>query len=105
IDEDILYIGSLNVLSHNDTTEIMMRLRSRRSVQEVIKMMNRYSAGNVVIDTRERIPEEIGADIILSCKTLPKISPCKKCGAAMVGRANNTIGKGFYSCANWPKTK
>jgi len=44
IDEDILYIGSLNVLSHKNTTEIMLRLRSRRSVQEVLKMMNRSSA-------------------------------------------------------------
>jgi ssDNA-binding Zn-finger/Zn-ribbon topoisomerase 1 len=67
-------------------------------------MMNRSSARGATVDTTAKIPEQVGEDIILPCKTLPKIPSCKKCGATMVGRANGNTGKAFYSCENWPKT-
>ncbi len=45
IDEEILWHGSLNILSHNDTRESMLRLESRDLVAEVVSSLSIDSLG------------------------------------------------------------
>jgi len=99
IDEEIVYIGSLNVLSHANSTEIMLRVKSPGFVKEVWSITNR---NGVKKDTRDAFaPNSIvpGPDIVLSRSELPK-SVCEKCGNTMIVKIG--VNGAFYGCTDFP---
>jgi len=91
IDEEIVYTGSLNVLSHTAITEFMERVKSPKFAKKVWQFMN--------VDTVVETPVKWGPDIVLSSSVLPN-TVCEKCGKAMVVR----IGRygPFYGCRGFP---
>jgi hypothetical protein len=70
IDTEIVYIGSLNMLSHVGTIEYMLRIKSPRFVESLCKFID--------LETMETAPTKWGKDISLSAASLPTI-PCIKC--------------------------
>ena len=62
IDTEIVYIGSLNLLSHFGTIEYMLRIKSPRFVESLCKFID--------LETMEAAPTKWGNDIKISiCKT------------------------------------
>ena len=70
IDTEIVYIGSLNLLSHFGTIEYMLRIKSPRFVESLCKFID--------LETMEAAPTKWGNDINISISRLPTI-PCMKC--------------------------
>jgi superfamily I DNA and/or RNA helicase len=102
IDERILYHGSLNALSQNDTTESMLRIINHRIVQEVSeyiqserlcesKQSNRLNIDQKILETLEKIT--------LSVKKLPPCPGVCKCGGSFVQRYSAKNGSAFYGCS------
>ncbi len=71
IDTEIVYIGSLNMLSHFGTIEYMLRIKSPRFVESLCKFID--------LETMETAPTKWGKDIKIPIVSLP-ILPCLKCG-------------------------
>ena len=98
IDKQIIYSGSLNILSHKDTSEFMVRLSSQKFAEEVESFMGlsdspkSYKKPEVNVEQRD-------SDITISCNELPKLK-CA-CGHDMHAR----VGKygPFYGCVNYSK--
>jgi hypothetical protein len=91
IDDDIVYAGSLNVLSHVGTTEFMGRRKSIGLVKKIVQFKN--------IDTLVKAPTFWGQAVEISLHELQSMS-CKKCDNVMIIK----YGKygAFYGCANYP---
>lgn len=70
LDTEIVYIGSLNLLSHFGTIEYMLRIKSPRFVESLCKFID--------LETMEAAPTKWGNDIKISIARLPTI-PCMKC--------------------------
>lgn len=91
IDDEIVYTGSLNVLSHGATTEFMERVKSPKFVKKVWQFMN--------VETVAQAPVKWGPEITISKWEMPE-GVCEKCGSDMALR----IGKygAFYGCRRYP---
>jgi AAA domain/PLD-like domain len=70
IDTEIVYIGSLNMLSHFGTIEYMLRIKSPRFVESLCKFID--------LETMETAPTKWGKDIEIPIGSLPNL-PCAKC--------------------------
>jgi hypothetical protein len=92
IDEEIVYTGSLNVLSHGATTEFMERVKSPRFVKKVWQFMN--------VDTVAQAPVKWGPEITIFRWEMPE-DVCEKCGQHMIPK----IGKygPFYGCKGYSR--
>lgn len=73
IDDKIVWHGSLNILSHSTTSEMMWRDRSPAEA--------------------EQLRRNLGAD-------LPSNPPCPKCRSETTRMANRRDGRTFYKCIN-----
>lgn len=92
IDDTILYIGSLNVLSHIHTTEVMSRALAPESIRELKQ--------DYQVDALERKPIRKGTRIEVAFDELPKTaSMCKECGQPLVLRQRRKDQKPFYVCS------
>ncbi len=96
IDKDIIYIGSLNVLSHAGTTDYMYRMRSS-SVAEKLKR-------NWQVEMILARPEKEGSVIEIFVKELPwKGGICPHCDQELERRwFNKNYFSIFYGCPNYP---
>lgn len=83
IDDSILWEGSLNILSHSQSTEHMRRFVGENAVKEVVSALELNSDD-----------EPVG--MVAGMR-------CKNCGASMVVRKGR-YGK-FYGCTQYSKTK
>ncbi len=92
IDEEIVYTGSLNVLSHGATTEFMERVKSPRFVKKVWQFMN--------VDTVAQAPVKWGPEITIFRWDMPE-DVCEKCGQHMIPK----IGRygPFYGCKGYSR--
>ena len=94
IDEEIVYTGSLNVLSHIGTTEFMQRAKSPKFAKKLRQFRD--------LDTLVEAPTKWGPDIQIFFEELPK-ADCKNCGKSLVLR-NGKYGA-FYGCIGYPICK
>lgn len=132
IDNTVVWMGSLNILSHRDTSEIMYRLEGRRIADELLR--NFYVDRAVSYSEKEKkldIPcSKCGAKMFikhsrygpfLSCSKFPKCRAtmkitkkiikllidreeiCDKCGSKMVIRTGKRGP--FWGCSNYPNCK
>lgn len=86
IDDDLAWQGSLNLLSHKDTSEHMQRVVGKTAQKSLL----------AVIDTdnsTELAPEELSAPY------------CPWCGSPLVVRQARASGKKFYGCRSYPRCK
>jgi hypothetical protein len=92
VDGCILWHGSLNILSHNDTRESMLRIESRDVVEEVL--------GDLGLVSADEWPEERSPspgkppDRASHVET----AACPECGASMLAYAD----AGLWICRNSP---
>lgn len=84
LDNKILWHGSLNILSHNDTRESMLRFDSPELVQEILADLSLLSVGG----DPDLAVKEVKTDIL----------KCPECGQAMLPFEN----AGMWICANSP---
>jgi DNA replication protein DnaC len=92
IDEDIVYIGSLNVLSQRGTTEFMERVQSPSFAKKLKQIRH--------IDTLIDAPTRWGQTIEIQSHKLPKAN-CRNCGKTLKVR-DGRYGA-FYGCTGYPK--
>ncbi|HYT43057.1 MAG TPA: hypothetical protein VEP90_11995, partial [Methylomirabilota bacterium] len=78
IDTEIVYIGSLNMLSHFGTIEYMLRIKSPGFVESLCKFID--------LATMEIAPTKWGKDIEICIDRLP-IIPCIKCNQPLKPRS------------------
>ncbi len=100
IDEKILYHGSLNALSQNDSTESMLRIldpRVAREVSEYIQSEKLYAGKQSKGSDLDQAVLEKLEKITLSVKKLPPYKEVCKCGNALVPKFSKETGA-FYSC-------
>jgi phosphatidylserine/phosphatidylglycerophosphate/cardiolipin synthase-like enzyme len=103
IDEQVLYHGSLNALSQNDTTESMLRILNHRIVQEVseyIKSERSYAGKQSKRLNIDQITLEKLEKIIISVKKLPPCKEACKCGGSLIPRLS-WKNEAFYGCQYW----
>jgi len=132
IDDTIVWMGSLNILSHRDTSEIMYRLEGRHIAEELLK--NFYVDRAVSYSIKEKELDihctKCGSRMVikhsrfgpfLSCSRFPKCRGimkitqknidlfidkeeiCDKCGSKMIVRRGK---RGlFWGCSNYPNCK
>jgi hypothetical protein len=74
IDTEIVYIGSLNLLSQVGTIEYMLRIKSPGFVESLCKFLD--------LETMETAPTKWGKEIRISIRRLPTIE-CTKCGGTL----------------------
>jgi len=102
IDGEIVYLGSLNVLSHIDTLEIMIRVQSQNFADAIERCVNMGNSFKNPSKQEEGI-ESSGSPIKLFLKDLPSaFSPCNVCGSDMLVRQVNS-DEPFYGCRNYKK--
>lgn len=90
-DDDVVYIGSLNALSHDGTTDYMYRLRSSSIVAKIKKDWQ--------VDTTLARPQDEGDIIDIYVRDLPrKGGICPNCQEEMQRRINGRHFSVFYSC-------
>jgi hypothetical protein len=103
IDEEIVYEGSLNVLSHNDSHESMIRKKSKTTAkmvwEEVFKAIEKENSEQ---KESSRKAEQQGSDIQVSKKELPIFSKCL-CGGNMVPKLRNGDVLPFCGCEFYRK--
>ena len=90
IDDRIVWCGSLNIISHNRTSEIMIRFESLKFVSEIKRLWN-------VVGIIE--PEESREERESNLETLKQFigqQPCQQCGHAMEVKINNQRSRGDY---------
>ncbi len=92
IDEEIVYTGSLNVLSHGATTEFMERVKSPKFVKKVWQFMN--------VDTVAQAPVKWGPEITILRWEMPE-DVCEKCGQHMIPKIG--IYGPFYGCKGYSR--
>lgn len=95
IDEEITYIGSLNVLSHFGTTDYMFRLQSSSLTAKIKKdwQVERILAR----------PEKEGSIISVFVKNLPlKGGICPDCNQELIRKVIYKYNSVFYGCPNYP---
>jgi superfamily I DNA and/or RNA helicase/predicted RNA-binding Zn-ribbon protein involved in translation (DUF1610 family) len=86
IDNETLWVGSLNIFSHRDTSETMFRIPSRAACEEIVKLAASPSKGG----SRSREPE-----IDFAARENPE---CPNCSAVTVWK-NGRYGI-YFECAN-----
>jgi ribosomal protein L37E len=95
IDTEIVYIGSLNLLSQVGTVEYMLRIKSSRFVESLCKFID--------LETMQAAPTKWGKDINISFARLPTL-PCKECSRMLKpikGPYGPFYGHGYNSqCKN-----
>lgn len=100
IDEEIIYDGSLNILSHKDRHESMIRKRSHESAkmvwEELSKTIKKEAREQALLS---RKPEQKGADITIRAAELPVFSKCV-CGYDMIPKMKKRPIP-FYGCENF----
>lgn len=107
IDGEIIYDGSLNILSHKDTHESMIRKKSPKATKMVWSELKK----EITKETHEQLeqtiqskkkPEDQGADFQIRILELPTIqSKCIHCSGEMIPRMNRVTGHPFFGCKNW----
>lgn len=91
IDDTIFYVGSLNILSHTNTSEIMERIIAPDSVNELKQIYQ--------TEATEKKPVHKGPMIEIAYEELPKtVSSCKECGRPLILKQRKKDQKPFYSC-------
>ncbi|MCI4463277.1 MAG: topoisomerase DNA-binding C4 zinc finger domain-containing protein [Caldisericum sp.] len=86
IDDKVCWLGSLNILSHSETSEFMLSIRAK----EVITQLYQFFGVDAIIGTEEKqnkthsIWESLQKEII----TLMQNPLCPKCGASVVLRCS-----------------
>jgi superfamily I DNA and/or RNA helicase len=85
-DTSIVWEGSLNILSHQDTGEQMRRFEGKDSVEEIIRDLELDDESPIGTQTEEKCP---GSDRSPNCK-----------GYLVVRTKYN---RRFYGCSNYPK--
>ena len=100
IDEKILYHGSLNALSFNDTTESMLRILTPRIVREV----SEYIQSEKLYESKQSKGLDLDQEVLERLEEIPisveKLSPCKKtcgCGGSLIPKRSRE-NKAFYGC-------
>lgn len=98
IDKQIVYSGSLNILSHSNTSEVMVRLNSQKFAEEIGSLIG-FSNSTKSYKKSETTSDMDDNDITISCNELPKL----KCACGCDMRA--IVGKfgPFYGCVNYTK--
>lgn len=99
IDDNIAYIGSLNVLSHGQTTECMQRILSPAAIKRYKKDWQ--------VETILALPEKEGSLIDVSFNELPNEgSTCTQCNRKMRRWYFDKYNfYAFYSCSGFPECK
>jgi hypothetical protein len=92
IDDNIVYFGSLNPLSHNATTELMQRIESSILAGQVARLIR---------ITERTAPASWGEDFVLSIRDLPAGGSCPICGRPL--RARTGRYGAFYSCSGYSR--
>lgn len=91
IDDEIVFWGSLNPLSHFGTTEFMARIESRSQAQAIAKIVN----AGVRAD-----PVKWGQDVAILTTDIPPVGGvCPKCGGEL-RRKGGRYGP-YYGCSNY----
>ncbi|MGH2494483.1 MAG: AAA domain-containing protein [Ktedonobacteraceae bacterium] len=107
IDGEIIYDGSLNILSHKDTHESMIRKKSPKAVKMVwgdlykeITKENHEQLEQTI--QSKKLPEHQGTDIQIIIHELSAFqSRCIHCSGEMVPNLNGKTRHPFYGCKNW----
>lgn len=103
VDKEIVYLGSLNVFSQGESSEIMIRVRSLNFANEIERCINMHNLAKVS-SVQRRPARRKGPNIELPLAVLPSAaSSCNVCGASMrarIARKNESLGP-FYGCENY----
>jgi hypothetical protein len=98
IDDEIAYIGSLNPLSQNISTEFMERVKSPSYVRQ-LKQFKR-------VDAIAKAPVKRGPSIEVSFDELPVTSTTVcRCGHVLVRKKNTKTQQPFYGCPAYRKSE
>lgn len=101
IDEKILYHGSLNILSHRDTTESMLRIINSTTVQDVQKSLQSSSKSKQSFSKRLTEAERNELErVTVSVKYLPSTTTTCGCGKPLIPVPRRD-GGAFYGCPNY----
>lgn len=95
VDDDVVYEGSLNTLSHADTTEFMLRVQSPQFAMQLKQFMD--------VDAVKKKPVHTGMDIEIAVRELPAGGTCKKCGGQLVPKPSSIEPGAFYGCMNYSR--
>lgn len=95
IDDNIAYFGSLNVLSHGNTTECMQRILSPSAIKQYKKDWQ--------VETILALPERVGSPLEIFSNELPQNNGvCPKCNRKMILRVLKKPPYGaFYGCVGF----
>ena len=96
IDKQIVYSGSLNILSHSSTSEFMIRLSSQKFA-EVVESLIGLSNSSKSYKNKEKDVERRSDDIVVYLREFPKLKGA--CGHEITAKTG-TNGS-FYGCVNW----
>lgn len=85
IDDKVCWLGSLNILSHNETSEFMISIRTKKAVTQLYQ----FFGVDALIGTEEKQNEKINIWESLQKEiiTLMQNPSCPKCGALAVLRS------------------
>jgi hypothetical protein len=95
IDDNIAYMGSLNVLSHGNTTECMQRIVSPSAIKQYKRDWQ--------VETILALPEKIGEPLNIFKSELPQNKGiCPKCSRRVVLKVSkNPPYSAFYGCTGY----
>ena len=96
IDDKLVYSGSLNILSHSNTSECMIRLISEGFAREIESLIGLRNSSKSY-KNKEKDVERRSDDIVVYLREFPKLKGA--CGHEITARTG-TNGS-FYGCVNW----
>jgi AAA domain/PLD-like domain len=104
IDKRILYYGSLNILSHKDTLESMLRFTHPLLAQEIYDVLRSHQDDSAATHAIfENFDDTTVETIDVSVKELPASSSLCKCGQPLISKPGKNGA--LYGCPNFPNCR
>lgn len=102
IDEKILYHGSLNILSHRDTRESILRLTDEILIKDTKKSLlapppSKSRQGRTLSEAQLNVLRTFSISVV----HLPPATKACGCGSALVPRARKDGTSAFYGCSRF----
>jgi AAA domain/PLD-like domain len=102
IDEKVVYNGSLNLLSHRDTRESVLRVPIPRFVQEELSdFLNSDEEHQKKVFVDDTTLQNL-KEIVISVKALPSTTTRCGCGSPLVPKPKHDNSGALYGCSNYP---